>query len=323
MGKGWLTVETPALEEVRRAIKAQDYARAKELLRPILKTQPSAEAWFLATYLTDDKEKKVDFARKALQLDPLHSGANRMLGPLKGEFTYTESTVERSERAQKLLEEATAHHTTARNVNQRIARRKRSRRALGCVTWFLVSSLCTATLVMNLIGVWTAPLGVVNQVSSGIAPVTQYEGVPLAQLEFPVNVVPITLDTPYDSSTGEPAVNVLSHGHAHAYTFQMYGGRAMAVIIGFITPNPRDFKRNVAMYDAQGNDITDSQCVQVDPPPEIYDQQPVFQTVAQYVSLLMLACPASMSGQYQVKIAGVEGESSGLYVFIVQDAGAF
>jgi hypothetical protein len=49
----------------------------------------------------------------------------------------------------------------------------------------------------------------------------------------------------------------------------------------------------------------------------------VFQTVAQYVSLLMLACPASMSGQYQVKIAGVEGESSGLYVFIVQDAGAF
>lgn len=316
-------METPALEEVRRAIKAQDYTRAKDLLRPILKTRPTAEAWYLATQLTDDKEKKVEFARKALQLDPLHSGANRILGPLKGSVVYTENTVERSERAQKLLEEATAHHTVAKSAHKRNKRRRRTRRALGCVVWFLISGICSATLVMNLIGIWTAPLGIANQVGSGIAPVTEYEGVPIAQLEFPVNVVPITQDTPYDTFTGQPSISVLNHGHAHAYSFEMYGGRALAVVIGFISPSPRDFKRNVAMYDAQGNDITDSQCQQIDPPPEIYEQQPTLQTVAQYVSLLMMACPASMSGQYQIKIAGVEGESTGLYVFIVQDAGAF
>ncbi len=128
-------MEAPSLEEVRRAIKAKDYPRAKALLRPILKTQPSTEAWYLATYLTNDPEKKSEFARKALQLDPLHSGANRILGPLKGEFVYAENTVERSERVQKLLEEATAHHSTAKAVHQRTARHRRARRALGCMVF--------------------------------------------------------------------------------------------------------------------------------------------------------------------------------------------
>ena len=68
-----------AINQIKQAIKAGDTAKAKQLLKPILKENPSADAWTLAAYIMDDPQQQIKCLRKALSLDEWHSEANRML----------------------------------------------------------------------------------------------------------------------------------------------------------------------------------------------------------------------------------------------------
>lgn len=308
-------MDTPKFAEIRQALKAKDKDSARDMLRPILKNQPSAEAWYLAALSVDEPERQLGCLRRALQYDALHSGANRMLMQLEGAkrdlIIFPETPVERSERAERLLDTAARKHTKPKN--------RRRRRRLGCLLWFIISSICSMTLVMNLLGVWTGLFGLVGRVSSGVEPLTLFDNTPIEYLAYPVNVVPVALSQEYIVDSNSPTLNTLDHGLAHEYAFAGYNGRVYALTIGFVSAAQRDFTRNVAVYDPEGNDITESRCQQSALPEEIREQMPM----ADQLSVLILACPVSITGSYRVKIAGVKDESTGLYVLTVNDLGSF
>lgn len=86
------------LNAVRNAIDNGNYARAREVLRPVLRENTSAEAWVLAAQLTDSREKKQQFLRRALAIDPMHLEADRqqvLLDDIAREFAYTPVTPRR------------------------------------------------------------------------------------------------------------------------------------------------------------------------------------------------------------------------------------
>ena len=79
-----------SLDKVRRALKANDRATARKLLKTILQTEPSADAWTLAALVTDDRDQQIKCVRKALQLDEWHTDANRMLSRLESVSSASE-----------------------------------------------------------------------------------------------------------------------------------------------------------------------------------------------------------------------------------------
>src|SRR4051812_19480811 len=75
---------TETLQPVRVALKAGDKKTAQRLLSPLLKVQPSADTWTLAAMACSNDEKAIYCLRQALELQPQHSAANRMLLKLEG-----------------------------------------------------------------------------------------------------------------------------------------------------------------------------------------------------------------------------------------------
>jgi uncharacterized RDD family membrane protein YckC len=77
------------LREVRNAIGLGHMETARQLLRPILNENPSAEAYFLASKVALDDEQREDFLRQALELDPYYQPA---ADALSGKTTKPKNT---------------------------------------------------------------------------------------------------------------------------------------------------------------------------------------------------------------------------------------
>ncbi|MFW5709095.1 MAG: hypothetical protein ACOCX5_02625 [Chloroflexota bacterium] len=72
-----------ALNQVKRAIRQGDKQQARVLLKPLLKENPSADAWTLAAMVTDTREQAIKCLKRALAIDEWHTDANRMLSQLE------------------------------------------------------------------------------------------------------------------------------------------------------------------------------------------------------------------------------------------------
>ncbi len=78
-----MSVLPDPLLAVRTAIQTGDKAHARDLLREILKTSPTADAWFLAAQVATSREQCVRFLEKAVEVDPFHDGASATLDRMK------------------------------------------------------------------------------------------------------------------------------------------------------------------------------------------------------------------------------------------------
>lgn len=63
---------TPTLGEIHTAIRMDNRKQAATLLQVLLEQKPSADAWYLASKLTNDQTKKIRYLRTAIFLDPKH-----------------------------------------------------------------------------------------------------------------------------------------------------------------------------------------------------------------------------------------------------------
>jgi hypothetical protein len=63
---------TPTLGEIHTAISTNNRKQAATLLQVLLERKPSADAWYLASILTNDQIKKLQYLRTAIFLDPKH-----------------------------------------------------------------------------------------------------------------------------------------------------------------------------------------------------------------------------------------------------------
>ncbi len=71
------------IEQVKAIIKSGDKNRARQLLREILKNEPSADAWYLAAYVATNDQQRIKFLENALSEDPFHEHAAVALEKIK------------------------------------------------------------------------------------------------------------------------------------------------------------------------------------------------------------------------------------------------
>src|ERR1700753_3055273 len=72
------------LDQVRTAISRGEMEKGQKMVRWLLKNEPSAEAWYLAAQLVEDKGEKIKALRQSIRLDTWHKEANLQLYKLEG-----------------------------------------------------------------------------------------------------------------------------------------------------------------------------------------------------------------------------------------------
>jgi hypothetical protein len=76
---------------IEAAIRTGDLAYAREMLRDMIQTSPTAEVWYLAALVATDVQQHVGCLKKALELDPDHVRARRALQQAKSQPTVAAS----------------------------------------------------------------------------------------------------------------------------------------------------------------------------------------------------------------------------------------
>lgn len=72
------------LRQASQYLKSGEKVSAKPIIASVLKEDPyNAQAWYLAAYIYDDDDKRIQALEKALSIDPQHTGAQKALNKLR------------------------------------------------------------------------------------------------------------------------------------------------------------------------------------------------------------------------------------------------
>ena len=308
---------SPDLIPVLSAIQSGDKARARLLLKSILKLHPTAEAWYQASRVTESPEHEMVCLRRALSLDPYHTDVRRRIreldaggvsvsvdnAPLTVPLpTAPETLAPDVGRPQKSLVDEPALPESARKLPLKKAQRRRKKRG----TWFyigilatIIGSLAASYFVLMVLG---SPLP--SQLRSrftGEQPVTEIEGVPLESVPQAVfQVVPSKSDT---LSRSEPLAAALEPGFAHEYTFEAFSGDELAIGIQFFSPTAQRVNRNIAILDPSGRNA------------ESYCER---NRILEGDNGAAIICNIHETGKWSLRLLGIEGQSTGAYVVSIE-----
>jgi hypothetical protein len=319
---------TDPLQQVREALKAGDRKTAQEILRPHLQYQPTAEMWYLAAQACATDEKAIQCLRKALELQPQHSGANRMLLKLEGAVPKTAPlkppvapaseaakpkarTSEVFAQAEPLRPRPDAEAIAARPPKKSVMPsleklteeplkkvKRRKKRSVGrtiVLLSFLLFAMCCSLVTMNLVGLITGPITLLTQALGGSAPVTQIDGVPIDEMPDAPVIVPSSMTKPLAENRD---ANVLDPGYVHEYVFEATDGWEMAVYVQFLSLGANQVSRNVVLLRPNGSDAT-GDCER--------------NSILQGDNNVTLICPIDATGNWKVRILGRAQESVGAY----------
>ncbi|MBZ0302369.1 MAG: tetratricopeptide repeat protein [Anaerolineae bacterium] len=83
------------LSDVHSALNQENYRLAAAELQEVLRTDPSADAWYMAAELTldQDRDRAIRHLKRALLLDPRHGNSRTLLGQLGESPDFTMSDV--------------------------------------------------------------------------------------------------------------------------------------------------------------------------------------------------------------------------------------
>jgi len=277
------------LQPVREALKAGDKKTAQKLLSPIIKTQPSANAWYLAAVACSTDEKAIFCLRQALALEPQHSAANRMLFKLEGAKPVAVAE-------QPPLEVLTVE--PLKKVKR--AKKKRSATRTLVLISLLLLGICLSTLTMNLAGLITGPITALTELSGGPTPVREIGGTPIAQ----VANAPLLVKPSQSKELQGRDADVLEPGYLNEYTFTGSRGQDVAIYIQFLSIAANKVSRNVVVMRPDNSDAT-SKCER--------------DTIIQGDNNITLTCTIDTPGIWKVRILGREKESVGAYFVGVQN----
>jgi len=272
------------LQPIRDALTAGDKKKAQELLRPLLR-QPTPELWVLASKACATREQAIDCLRRALALDPYHTDANRLLLKLEGA------------RPGGIPEPVKVQINEKDLLPLKKVKRKPvnwTRRIMILLGVFLLGSSCSL-LTLNMIGVVSGPIGLVIQVTGGPKPVTEVEGVPLAQAGDDA-VMAVA------AAQSEPAqvrdTDVLDNGYLHEYKFDGVEGDTALIYVQFLSLTANRVSRNVAVVAPGGRNIADD-CAR--------------DRILQGDNNVTFTCELPRTGEYVIRILGRTNESVGAY----------
>lgn len=278
-----------SLQKIQSLIDSNDKKQARSLLKPILKDNPSADAWYLAALTMENDADTIKCLRRALKLDALHTPANRLLHQLE------KAPLLRSSQDNALLE-TPANMDRQKKVNTARQQKKGKRRRVGCgclMSMFMSSTL--AIVVLTTIGMIPGLIGTIVNLTSQVSPVYEIENMPIEQVQDAV----YQIEPAFSKLLTEQDVSFIDHGFVNEHRFETVEGTAFVVFVQFLSLNTHHTKRNVAINDSEGyNAIPD--CLE--------------QAISEYDNGVAYLCTASVSGQWSIRILGINDESTGGYI---------
>jgi hypothetical protein len=282
------------LKPIRDALDAGDKKTARKLIRPLLAQQPSADLWCLAAQACESDEQAIKALRKSLELEPLHSQANRLLHRLEGAKPGP-------------APEAGSLVTPGSRLNEdelpplkkvKYQRQRTVWTYVGCAGSILLS-LTAVLIVANFTG--SSVVGDVLGFLSGSEPVREIEGTPVEQREDAPLVV--TPQQSKDLRAEGTLSDTLSAGYSHEYTFSATSGEELAIMVQFLSPTANGVSRNIIILDPSGANA-ERECMR--------------DSILQGDNGVVLDCRIQRTGVWRLRIFGREGESTGAYVVSVE-----
>jgi hypothetical protein len=287
------------IEQIRATFDADDKKRARAMLKEHLRTNPSADGWYLAATWTKDRDSKIQFLRKALELDEWHTDANRLLHRLEG------SAPKDAQRPQTEWDKDTGmkhfneiDRSKSRDLNEAHKDRQRMWTQFGCMFGMMLMFFVTG-FTMRAVGVIS--MGGLNAFLGQATPVAEVDGVPLAESETAIFRMPPALR---NQATNQD-MEIVDAGYLHQHDFDGRAGEQYAIFVQFLSVSANAVSQNVAIVASDGTDITAS-C----------ERTTIIQSAGD--TGIAYVCTLPMTGSYAVRILGVQGESVGAYFIGVE-----
>lgn len=294
-----MTEET--LQAIYQALVDGDKRRARRLIQSVAQHTRSADVYYYGAFVAGDYPQARRLLERALALEPLHTGANRLHMQLEKQGVIA---LEGVPPAPPTNRPATTSGTIAdadlRRRKQ--ARAKRNHRSLfAFIAVSMVLSLVSSWLVLLLLGIASWATEPVAQAFGGQPAARAYNGTPIAEIDNPARLLdfPAALSTTLPRGATNTTGEVLRDGVLHEYTFQASMGENLAVAVQFFSPFAEDVSSHVAIFDPNER-IAERRCSHE----VILDEQ----TGAAYI------CDIDVSGTWTIRIYGREGASTGVYV---------
>lgn len=297
----------PLIDAARTALMSGDKAAARRLLAPALKTAPSADAWTVAARASETNADAITCLRRALALNAQHSEANRLLLKLEGAVPPAALEIRAAEQAaaRRTADDLWAALPPTANplVTEKKVRPTRKPisgwRYLGCLSG-LVLMIAFTLMVLNMVGIVTGVFGTISRLTGGAAPISEWEGVPLRNVEGAAYILP--------ASQVEMAevrdTDVIDDGFVHEYTFEGRRGQEMGIYVQFLSLGAGRVSRNVAIVRPNGSD--GRAACETD-------------RIIEGDSNIVYVCRIDADGLWRVRIVGRAGESVGAYFVGVEN----
>jgi serine/threonine protein kinase len=252
-------------------------------------TTKNADDWVREATAATDPHEKIAHLKKALELEPLHSKANRMLFQVEG--------------AKSMRQEKPAPVTV---TEEELAPLKKVNRKKQRGLWFYVGifgfvmmSVTSTFFVLLVLG---SPLPEqVLGIISGKPPVMDVNGTPAK--DVPNLVLTVQPQRSRRLSTGSNTADSLSPGFSHEFVFSGSTGEEVAVGIQFMSPNAQHVSQNIAVIKPDGT-----------PAGKLCEANHILDGDTG----VAFSCKIDQPGDWKMRIFGVEGESSGAYVASLQ-----
>ncbi len=256
----------------------------------------TAEAFYQQAVTASDPKEAIRLLKRALELEPLHSKANRLLFQLEGATPALNAS-----------RPAAPVPAVATESLRKVAPRQSGH---GMGFWISIAAAVVLgfTLLVYLLYNSGTPLGQqIGDLLTGKRPVTQINGTPV---QYIPNMV-LTI-SPYQTREIIPGAErtrgLAENGIAYDYAFKVKTGRTYNVVVVFSSPTATRVNKNVAVLDTHGQ-TAESRCRR-EPPIDVNMD----------ISA-MLTCTVDADGTWRVRVFGVEGESTGDYFVRVDQSG--
>lgn len=291
-----------SLEAIQTLIDQGDTKQARQQLKQILQTEPSAQAWYLTALAVDDQDQQIKCLRQALKLDEFHTPANRLLYQIEGGVPLHELEKQR-EHEEKLKNRVIEpldkiERQMKQDRFQKHQSRQRRRTRLGCLFSLLLSVSCSM-FAASLVGMLPGFIGTVMSLIGQPTPVYEIEGTPIEERDDALIVM-----TPSQSNRAtDQDVEVMDHGYLHEYQFNVRMGKSYAAYVQFMSLSANHVSRNVAILNENGVDVTYT-CER--------------ERILEGDMGIAYICKATSSGIWAVRVLGITGESVGAYFIGVE-----
>lgn len=258
----------------------------KKIELPQPKRAESAEDWMQKALSTTDQDEVIRYLKRALEIEPFHSKANRLLFQVEGAVPQQATPKPKPAVAVTASDLSTLKKATKYGQKQN--------------PWTVAIGIAAAVVIISVIFFYLMLGGspIATQIANliqGKHAVTQIDGVPIEQV--PDAVMKINPQDRTAITDGQLLKSTLDNGFSSAYIFDVAEGQTFDISVLFVDTTAVHVSKNVAVLNLSGND-TRKQCDKV---------------VAAGDTGVYFSCRIDENGQWSVRVLGITGESVGRY----------